>query len=196
MNYAHRDKLPPMMDTADFIEWPGDGTDLRYELVDGVLRAMAPGSDAHNTIISNLVVILAAQLKRTRPGCRVVSAPGIQPHVRAAWNFRIPDLGVTCTPNKAGEIMTPDPVLLIEVLSPSNTNVTWEDVMAFTTLPSVHEIVVVHSTRVKAELLRRDANGHWPPNPDAVEAGGLVALTSIDASFALAGVYAGTHLAG
>ncbi len=133
-------KPPPLMDVADFIDWPGDGSDMRYELIDGVPRAMAPGSDTHNTIVMALGVMLANQLQRTRPGCRVVVAPGVQPRVRASWNFRIPDLGVTCAPAQAGDIMTPDPILLVEVLSPGNASETWENVMAYTTLPSVQEI--------------------------------------------------------
>ncbi len=197
MNYAHRTPpLPPKMDVADFIGWPGDGTGTRYELIDGVLRAMAPASDAHNTIVVRLAVLLATHLGKTRPGCRVVAAPGIQPHIRAEWNFRIPDLGVTCSPNQPGEVMTPDPVLLVEVLSPTNAAETWDNVIAYTTLPSVQEILVVHSTRVKAEILRRDAQGHWPPNPTPIEAGGTIGLASIGADIALKEVYAGTHLAG
>lgn len=187
-------KLPPLMDIADFIAWPGDGAGTRYELIDGVPRAMAPGSDAHNTIVANLCAVLREALRRSRPGCRVVVAPGVQPRVRASWNFRIPDLGVTCAPARAGDVMTPDPILLVEVLSPGNAGETWENVMAYTTLPSVQEILVVHSTRVKAELLRRDAEGAWPADPEAVEAGGAGRLASIGFELPLAQAYAGTHL--
>ena len=65
-------KLPPMMTVADFIEWPGDGTDTRYELVDGELRAMAPGADSHNTIVANLI----GELWRhsARPDCLAASS--------------------------------------------------------------------------------------------------------------------------
>ena len=188
-------KLPPMMTVADFIEWPGDGTDTRYELVDGELRAMAPGADSHNTIVANLIGELWRHLREAGLPCRVVSAPGVQPRVRANWNFRIPDVGVTCAPNKAGEVMTPEPVLLIEVLSPGNAQDTYENVRANTTLPSVREIVIVHSTAVRAELLVRDENGHWPPNATEIGAGGTLAFPSIGAVIPLSEVYAGTHLA-
>jgi Uma2 family endonuclease len=188
-------RLPPLMDIADFLAWPGDGTDTRYELVDGVLRAMAPGSDVHNTIVANLCTLLGQALRRSRPGCRVVTAPGVQPRVRANWNFRIPDLGVTCTPAGAGDIMTPDPIVLVEVLSPGNAGETWENVMAYTTLPSVLEILVVHSTRVKAELLTRDAAGAWPADPQVIEADGAVSLATIGLELSLAQAYVGTHLA-
>jgi len=187
--------LPPFMDIADFLAWPGDEPDVKYELIDGVPRAMAPGSDVHNTIVANLCVLLANHLKGARPGCRVVAAPGIQPRIRANWNFRIPDLGVTCAPARAGDIMTPDPLLLVEVLSPGNAGETWANVVAYTTLPSVAEILVVHSTRVKAELLRRDDAGAWPENPDVVEADGLVRLAAIGFEAPLAQAYAGTQLA-
>ena len=104
-------KLPAMMTVAEFLEWPGDGTDTRYELVDGELRAMAPAADSHNTIVANLAALIWNRIKQTGLPCRVVATPGIEPHVRADWNFRIPDLGVTCTPNRIGTVMTPDPIL-------------------------------------------------------------------------------------
>ena len=188
-------KLPPLMTVADFLDWPGDGLGTRYELVDGVLRAMAPGSDTHGTIQSNLTYVVTSHLRQSRPGCRAVTNLGVQPRVRADWNFRIPDLGVTCAPNRPGEIMTPEPLLLIEVLSPGNANDTYENVRAYATLPSVQEILVVHSTRVRVEVLRRGSNGDWPANPETLEAGGSVKLSSIGAEFALSEIYLGTHLA-
>jgi Uma2 family endonuclease len=188
-------KLPPLMDVADFIDWPGDGIGTRFELIDGVLRAMAPGSDAHNTIVMTLGRLIGNHLAKTRPGCRVVAAPGVQPRVRAEWNFRIPDLGVTCAPNRPGEIFTPDPILLIEVLSPSNASETYESVRAYATLPSVQEILVVHSTRIEAELLRRDPAGDWPANATILTTGSKLNLESIGTSLSIADIYAGTHLA-
>jgi Uma2 family endonuclease len=62
----------------------------------------------------------------------------------------------------------PDLIVLIEVLSPGNTSDTWDNVWAYATIPSVREIVVVHSTRVLAELLRRGPDGHWPEEPEKV----------------------------
>ena len=53
------------------------------------------------------------QLRGARQAC-VGGAIGtrIVPGVRASRNRRVPDLGVTCAP--------PEPILLIEILSPSN----------------------------------------------------------------------------
>jgi len=182
------------MDVADFIAWPGDGTDTRYELVDGVLRAMASASDTHNLIQANLVALIHAHLKRARPSCRVVGNPGIQPRLMADWNFRVPDIGVTCVPNSAAVFMTPDPVLLIEILSPSNIADTRENIRAYATIPTVTELVIVHSTRMKAEVMRRDDKGAWPKDAEIVDRNGVLRLTSIGAEFAMNDIYDATHL--
>ena len=193
---AAQRKLPPMMTVDEFIGWTGDGTDTRYELVDGELRAMAPAADAHNTIVANLGALLWNHLRATGSHCRVVSAPGIQPHVRANWNLRVPDLGVTCAPNRPNAVMTPEPILLIVVLSPGNKSDTYENVRAYTTIPSVREIVVVHSTSLMAELYVRNEHGHWPANATEIGVNDALRLTSLEATLPLADVYAGTHLLG
>lgn len=41
------------MTADDFVHWD-DGTDARYELVDGMVVAMAPATDAHGTITGNV----------------------------------------------------------------------------------------------------------------------------------------------
>ena len=43
-------KLPSLMTVDEFLAWPGDGSGLRYELVDGVLRAQDSASDTHSSI--------------------------------------------------------------------------------------------------------------------------------------------------
>ena len=85
--------------------------------------------------------------------------------------------------------------MLIEILSPSNVSDTWENVWSYTTIPSVREIVVVHSARVFAELLRRDAEGNWPAEPEEVGPEGTLRLDSIDFACPLRAAYAQTHLA-
>src|SRR5579863_7719253 len=87
---------PSRMTVAEFIAWPGDGTDTRYELVDGEPRAMAPASVTHGIIQANFARLLGNHLVGTP--CHLVIAPGIIPRVRAGFNFRIPDLAVNCIP--------------------------------------------------------------------------------------------------
>ena len=75
--------------------------------------------------------MLGNHLLAQRSTCRVVTEPGIVPHVRANRNYRVPDLGVTCAaPTR--DPMVPEPVLLIEILSPSNEAETWANIWTYT----------------------------------------------------------------
>jgi Uma2 family endonuclease len=85
--------------------------------------------------------------------------------------------------------MVPDPVLLVEVLSPSNEAETWRNVWAYTTIPTVVEILAVRSTRIEAELLRRLPDGNWPKQPEILGLGDRLTLTSIGFSIVLDAFY-------
>jgi Uma2 family endonuclease len=190
-----RRKTPQPMTVADFLAWPGDGSGRKFQLVDGEARAMSPGSATHATIQANLAYELRRHMIEQNRNCRVATEPGIVTRVRANINLRVPDVGVSCTPDSPGQQALPDPILLIEILSPGNASDTWDNVWSYTTIPSVREIVVVHSTRVLAELLRRGADGNWPEEPDEIGADGTLALDSIGFACPLPAIYAQTHLA-
>jgi Uma2 family endonuclease len=185
---------PRTMTVAEFLDWPGDGSGRKFQLVDGELRAMSPGSATHGTIQMTLGALIRTALI-AQGQCRVVAEPGVATRVRAHTNQRVPDLGITCTPDASGQRALPDPVVLIEIPSPSNASDTWENVWAYTTIPSVREILVVHSTRVLAELLRRGADGHWPEEPEEIGPDGTLRLDSIGFTCRLPEIYAQTHLA-
>jgi Uma2 family endonuclease len=85
-----------------------------------------------------------------------------------------------------------DPVLLIEILSPSNQAKTWTNIWAYTSIPSVREILVLRADRIGAELLRRSPQGEWPARPVAVS--GEVMLESIGFRTNLTELYLGTRL--
>lgn len=189
-------KLPQSgMTLADFLDWPGDGTAKRFQLVDGEPRAMLPASITHGLIQATLAFLIKRRLIETGSACRVVTEPAVVPRLRAKGNLRVPDLGVTCAPVERGQIVLPDPVLLIEILSPGNEGATWENAWTYASIPSVQEILIVHSTRAAAELLRRRVDQSWPEEADVIAADGSLRLDSIDLDCLLADVYAGTCLA-
>jgi Uma2 family endonuclease len=109
-------------------------------------------------------------------------------------NMRVPDLGVTCTPDAPEDRALPNPLVLIEILSPSNATDTWDNVAAYVTIPSVREIAIVHSTRINAEVLRRGADGGWPTEPEQIAPDGTLRLESIAFDRPLRAAYAQTHL--
>jgi Uma2 family endonuclease len=187
-------KPPPSMTVAEFLAWPGDGTGRKFQLVDGEVRAMSPASAVHSVIQGNLVYELRRHMRGQKLRCLVGPEPGVLTRVRANINVRVPDVGMTCTRLAPGQQTWPDPILLIEILSPGNTADTWENVWAYCTIPSVREIAIIHSTRVLAELLRRGADGDWPEETETIGPSGTLSFESVGFSCALSEAYADTPL--
>jgi Uma2 family endonuclease len=148
------------MTVEEFLAWD----DGHFELVEGMPRLMAPHSDAHGTIQSNLVALIRNHLAARGGTCRPIVEGGVQPRMRSRYNYRKPDLTVTCTPNRAGGIMVPDPILIVEILS-SNEDETRDNIVHYATLDSLREILLFRSDHMLAEIWRRSPNG-WPSDPE------------------------------
>src|SRR5271168_1194721 len=108
-------KIPVRMTVCEFLKWDSDDG-LRYELVDGEPRAMAPAGTIHGFLQGRLATLINGHLDRSKRPCSLVVAPGVIPQIMSAHNVRVPDLGVTCSPLLPGQATLPDPVLLIEIL--------------------------------------------------------------------------------
>ena len=183
------------MTLTEFLSWdPGDPSGRTWQLTDGEPVAMAPGSETHGAMQSEISRLLGNHLIEQRILCRVLTEPGIVPRVHANRNFRVPDVGVTCAPPSHG-LMMPEPLLLIEILYPTNEAETRSNIWTYTTVPSVQEILAVHSTRIEAELFRRSADGTWPAEPVIIPADGILTLVSVAFSVPLASLYRTTALA-
>lgn len=188
------EKPAELMNVDKFLAWdPGDG--LIWQLVDGLPMAMAPPSERHGSIQNEMGALIRNHLLAQGSPCRCVATPGIVTPVAADRNMRIPDLAVTCAPPAAvPTVALPDPILVIEVLSPGNQAETWINVWTYTLVPSVQEVLVLHSTAVRADLLRRGPDGAWPTVASPLTEGSLD-LDSIGFSTPLASIYRTTSLA-
>ena len=80
MNTALRRKTPLHMTVDEFIAW---APDVRWELIDGSARAMAPASATHGIIQARVATILIRQLDALGQSCVVVTKPAIVPRVRS-----------------------------------------------------------------------------------------------------------------
>ena len=98
----------------EFLAWD-DGSDRRYELVGGQVVAMAPPSEAHAAIVSNLTIRIGNQLQ---PPCRVLGEFGVRLPDREDSFYQF-DLAVTCAPADPARRYVAEPELIVEVLSPS-----------------------------------------------------------------------------
>ena len=184
----------PSMTLEEFLSWDGDGHVGKLELVEGKVRAMAPASATHSLIQGNILAAIKSHLRLRNSRCRAAPEAPIVPPLGRRKNARAPDVAVSSAPVSDSPTFD-DPVLIAEVLSPSNEDETWESIEALAGLKTMQEVLVVQSTRVEAEVLRRDERGYWSRQGDIVRQGGTVRLASIDLDLPISAVYEGTHLA-
>jgi Uma2 family endonuclease len=179
------------MTVDEFITWAGDD---RWELVDGEPRAMAPASATHGIIQTNVGYTLTRHFRGSGNQCRAVTEPAIVPRVRSRSNVRVPDVAVTCADVDAGQVALPAPLLVVEILSPSNEAATWENVWTYVSIPSVQEVLVLRSASIAADLLGRRTDGTWPEEPIQIGRDDMLHLESIGLACPLAELYIGTYL--
>ena len=182
-----------MMTVNEFLNWDSPGEFL-WQLVDGVPVAMAPPAPLHGAIQSETARLIGNHLVERGSPCTVITTPGVIPRLQTDRNFRVPDLAVTCSSTDVAGKAVHEPVLLIEILSPSNHAETWRNVWAYLTIPTLQEILVIRTAAVGVDLLRRGDDGAWPERPLALTGGGFT-LASIGLNFAVAALYRGTGMA-
>jgi Uma2 family endonuclease len=143
------------MSLAAFLEWD-DGTDTRYELIDGRPVAMAPPIEAHGTIVANLACEIGNRLEPPR---RLVLGAGLVPADRADTWYQA-DLVVTCAPAERGARAIAEPRLIVEVLSPSTaTHDRGVKLADYRKLATVEQILMVASEDRHVEVWRRTEDG-------------------------------------
>jgi Uma2 family endonuclease len=86
------------------------------------------------------------------------------------------------------------PVFLLEILSPTNEQDTRDNVWAYMTIPSVRQILLVDSTAVRGEMLRRGDDGAWPEEPVLLGPDDAITIDAIGFSCPLRELFARTHL--
>jgi Uma2 family endonuclease len=182
------------MAVAEFLDWDsGDRTGARWQLRNGEPEMMAPASDPHGSIQARLAQLIGVHLDARGGSCRVVIAPGVVLSHRPEDNCLVPDLGITCAPPSGARLMD-QPVRLVEILSPSNVSKTRANVRTYRTIATVAEIVVLHSTAVAVEVLRRGPSGAWPRQPETIDAAGTLCLDGIGFAAPLRDTYRTTDL--
>lgn len=191
MSLAHR--LPePWLTAEAFKTWPGDGTGRAYQLIDGELVAMAPASLTHGRLQARLATELNLHLRRHRPDCEAITAPSVQPRAYADHNVRVPDLAVGCGLGRTHYLDAP--VLIAEILSPSNMRETMEAVRACLSIPSIREVLILASESIGAEVFRRGPGGDWSREPDRLGPADVVTLDSLGFACPMAALYEGLGL--
>jgi Uma2 family endonuclease len=168
------------MTVGEFLAYD-DGTDIRYELVDGEMIAMNPLAEPHVRIAMNFCESLARQLNRP---CRAYMGGGIW-RAENDDTWREPDIFVAC---EGREGFSRVPRLVVEVLSPSTEKEDRTRKLDFyRRFKSIEAIVFVWQDTQRVELQERSGDG-WLVRD--VIGGGAFTLAGLGVAVALEEIYA------
>src|SRR5436305_8779906 len=177
-------QLPIRLDKPAFLAWV-QGREERYELADGRVVMMTGASRTHGLLVLNIAMLLRRQLDPRS----VIADFGLDAGPRT---LRYPDVMVD---RAGGDYTTNDPVLLIEVLSPSTETLDLGDKAAeYLQLPNLAAYIVIAQREAKAWAWLRHAAGS--PGGRAVIAGldKMIAIPALSIELPLAEVYQGIAL--
>ena len=114
-----------------------------WEFIYGVPKMMAPVSKAHTVIKGNACAALKEALRGT--GCRALVEGAT---VEVQGSSLIPDIVVTCAPLDFSTPRVDEPMIIVEILSPSNQN---DDrgrkLSLYLEIPSLRHYLVIHQDR-------------------------------------------------
>jgi Uma2 family endonuclease len=175
-----------LMSLDEFLSWEREQPE-RYEYVGGVATMMTDGSLDHSTIASNLWTALRDSLRGST--CRAFRG---DTKIIANNSIRYPDLSVTCTPVRGDEDTVLEPVLVIEVISPSTER---EDrgrkKFDYFATPSIQQYAIIEQDARRVDLYTRSGD-RW--TDEIIEGDAALKLSSIGVEISLDTVYEDTEL--
>src|SRR5438105_3161128 len=175
-----------LMSLDEFLAWERDQPE-KHEYAGGVITMMTGASLAHATITMNLAFALRQGLRGT--GCRPFANDA---KVIAESSVRYPDVVVTCSPVRGTDDIVPEPVLIIEVISPSTER---EDrgrkKFDYFATPSIQQYAIVEQDARRVDLYTR-TGASW--TDEIVEGNSVLKLPPIGVEISLDTVYEDTEL--
>lgn len=149
----------------DFLAWD-QGQTVKHEYVDGHVYAMAGAEDRHATVMLNAAMALKQHLRGTP--CRVF-ATDVKLRVEASDAYFYPDVFVTCsTADLANPLIKREPVLVVEVLSPSTAAYDRGQKFAhYRGSETLKEYVLIDLDSRRSDVYRKGADGLWVLHPFA-----------------------------
>jgi len=177
------------MTATDFLAWDA-GQTLRHEFLRGEVFAMAGAGERHVTVALNVAMALRQQLAGTP--CRTFITD-MKLRVESVDAYFYPDVFVTCSPRDAADpLVKRDPVLLVEVLSPTTAAFDRGDKFAaYRTLPTLREVLLIDPDARRCDLFRRqplDGGEAWVLHPSEPAEG--LRLDSVDLVLTAAALWA------
>lgn len=180
--------LPHWATYADYLA-AEQGSERRHEFLDGVIVAMAGGSDEHNAIASRFTGLFVARVPR---GCRSYTS-NQRFWIAAAARGRYSDGSIICgkPEHPAHDAQaTTNPAVIVEVLSPSSAGDDDGDKRRdFQSLASLQAYVLAAQDARWVKVYRRTERGDWRNEPDVYRAGDRFELPSLTRPIAVDEIY-------
>ncbi len=156
-------------------------SDIKHELIDGEVYAMAGVSKNHDRIAMNMSAIFINALQNSP--CEPFSSDF---KVKVGHNFFYPDAMVVCDEQTEHPYYSESPIILVEVLSSSTRRVD-ETVKrsAYQSIPSLQEYLLIEQDFVDVEVCRKSHG--WLPQHYFL--GDEFTLESIGITLSVADIY-------
>ena len=153
----------------------------------GVLYAMTGAGNAHNRVATNITIALGGTL-RGRP-CQVFNSDTkIQLMLPTQTRYYYPDVSVVCRSNPPTDSFQDEPVVVVEVLSPSTRRLDHgENREAYLMLSSLRVYLMVETTPAAVIAYRRTDQGFVREDYTGLDA--VVPLPEIEADLPLTEAY-------
>lgn len=176
-----------LMTLDEFLAWEREQP-VRHEFDGFTITAMTGASMAHVKITMNLAFALRQALRGT--GCRPLASDAKVIARGAA--VRYPDIAVTCRPMADRDDIVPEPVVIIEVASPSTAKLHRgrKKLDCFATA-SVKQYAIVEQDERLVDLYTRTEAG-WIN--DIVTGGAVLNLSSLGLELSLDAIYEDAEL--
>ena len=129
-------------------------SDIKHELIDGTVYAMAGASANHERISGNIYRKLGNHLEN-----KPCEPFGSDMKLRINANFFYPDVMVDCHFDNAEPYFTETPLIIVEVLSRSTRKKdTTLKFISYINIPSLQEYVLIEQDFVDVQVFRRSEN--------------------------------------
>jgi Uma2 family endonuclease len=146
---------------------------------------MSPRLRGHGALVARLITIIGSRLKQP---CEACAGAGIVPIDRRHSWYKA-DLIVTCTPGSYKDPFIAEPVLVVEVLSPTTTAIDFNRKLPdYQQIPSMGDILLVSSMERLIRHWRREADG-WAEHRH--RRGATLRLSGLPVTIAMRELYDG-----
>jgi Uma2 family endonuclease len=178
------------MDLDDFEELLLDKPrDEKWELIGGrVVRGMVGARWAHHEIVQNINFALRTHIRDKGLPCRTFTETFWlkQRFLKLAV---FPDIMVRCAPMEPDMGSIDDPLILMEVVSPSSEERDrGKKASAYMRLPSLQHVCFIDRDRVNIDVFDRSDTG-WTPRPPIESIEEMLAVPAISFAMRVADVY-------